>query len=246
MRSENDLYRGHSRSSKVTKRWNRFSSEFQRLNLWGVYLGWVGGLFAVAHRVASPPFAVVCWRLTAGDFGLFLSTGLCRVLRIRFWLTIPVNLYFYFIYYFFIIPIWRATSCIFLANNLVLALMSGRKRPEKPPDRRRQVAQVNTDMAPSRCQAKRHLRIIQFHMEPLLFEVSSITARCSRRARGLILVSSCPYEKSRIGRWQREAGKTVPRVRNFGENVFLVDFRPFSANNFFSYTPTAHAVRIFG
>ena len=106
--------------------------------------------------------------------------------------------------------------------------MSGRKRPEKPPVRRRQVAQVNTDMAPGQRQAKRHLRIIQFHREPLLFEVSSITARCSRRARGLILVSSCPYEKSRIGRWRREAGKTVPRVRNFGENVFLVDFRPFS------------------
>ena len=47
---------------------------------------------------------------------------------------------------------------VFIFKVIFLALMSGRKRPEKPPVRRRQVAQLNTDMAPSRCQAKRHLR----------------------------------------------------------------------------------------
>ena len=107
--------------------------------------------------------------------------------------------------------------------------MSGRKRPEKPTFRRRHGGSTKyrhgAGTAPSKTPppSQTILSVIG------RFEVSSITARCSRRARGLILVSSCPYEKSRIGRWRREAGKTVPRVRNFWENVFLVDFRPLAA-----------------
>ena len=106
--------------------------------------------------------------------------------------------------------------------------MSGRKRPGKADGRRRHggsskyrrgaVSVPSITPPPSSTDL----------WEVRIFEVFRITAGCSRRARGLILVSSCPYEKSRIGRWRREAGKTVPRVRNFGENVFLVDFRPFS------------------
>ena len=74
---------------------------------------------------------------------------------IRFLLTIMVTLYFYFIILLFLFDVRRV---VFIFKVIFLALMSGRKRPEKPPVRRRQVAQLNTDMAPSRCQAKRHLR----------------------------------------------------------------------------------------
>ena len=48
---------------------------------------------------------------------------------------------------------------VFIFKVIFLALMSGRKRPEKPTLGGDRVAQVNTDMAPSRCQAKRHLRL---------------------------------------------------------------------------------------
>ena len=57
---------------------------------------------------------MVCRRLTAGDFGLFLSTGLCRVLRIRLWLTIPVNLYFYFIFLFYYYLLFDVRRVVFI------------------------------------------------------------------------------------------------------------------------------------